>query len=390
MAKEGDDWIETEEVDESSEDLSIQEYDLTSTPNDFNIRTIVDFLNRGTFVIPQFQRNYVWDVRRASKLIESLVMGLPVPQIFLYEQGRNKFLVVDGQQRLLSIYYFYVKRFPKVEKRGALRRIVDERGQIPAEILGADEYFDHFSLKLPTKLPTQRSRFDGRNYDTLGEDQATFDLRTIRCVVIKQNRPDNDDSSVYEIFNRLNTGGVNLTPQEIRTSLYHSAFYRMLYRLNANTDWRAMVGLQDSDLRMRDVEVLLRGFAMLLRGGDYSPSMTRFLNAFSKTMMKAPDAEIEQLETIFKSFLAATRNLPKGVFGTRSRKMSVSVFESVFAAACSPIFSKQVSEVAVLSEAKISQLRSDDEFIDASSSKSTDTKNVEVRLRKARQVILGE
>ena len=87
-------------------------------------------------------------------------------------------------------------------------------------------YFQKFNLLLPGPTPNQRSRFHRLNYDTLApEDQTTFNLRTIRNVIIKQNAPEEEgDTSVFEIFYRLNTGGVNLRPQEIRTSLYHSDF----------------------------------------------------------------------------------------------------------------------------------------------------------------------
>src|SRR5262245_11785000 len=107
------DWLQHEDTDEA-EDGAIGEYDLTSTPNDFNVQTIIDFIKRNVFVIPTFQRNYVWDIKRASKLIESLVLGLPVPQVFLYEESRNRFLVIDGQQRLMSLHYFLARRFPKI------------------------------------------------------------------------------------------------------------------------------------------------------------------------------------------------------------------------------------------------------------------------------------
>lgn len=387
---ERDDWLEHDLEAEPEDDIPIDEYDLTSTPNDFNIKTIVDFLERGVFKVPAFQRNYVWEARRASKLIESLLMGLPVPQLFLYEQGKNDFLVVDGQQRLLSIFYFTRKRFPRLEKRSALRRIFDEKGKIPDEILSDDEYFLNFKLKLPSKLPSQKSRFDGLNYDTLGpEDQTTFDLRTLRCVVIKQNKPDDEDSSVYEIFNRLNTGGMNLTPQEIRTSLFHSEFYKMLYRLNALPEWRDMVGLRDPDLRMRDVEVLLRGFAMLMRGEEYRPSMTRFLNAFSKSMRKVSGPELQSLEDLFRAFLAAAAGLPQGIFGTRSRKMNVSIFESVFSAACRAMWRGESTTVLALSQGSIENLKADAQFVEAASTKSTNRDKVETRLTKARESIGG-
>jgi uncharacterized protein with ParB-like and HNH nuclease domain len=138
-SQEEEDWFD--DYAEDADEIQIDEYDITAAPNDFNILTIYNFLEAGSVRIPGFQRNYVWDLGRASKLIESLLLGLPVPQIFLYETGRNEFLVIDGQQRLMSIYYFMKQRFPKKEKRGELRTIFDERGSIPDEVLHDDKFF---------------------------------------------------------------------------------------------------------------------------------------------------------------------------------------------------------------------------------------------------------
>jgi uncharacterized protein with ParB-like and HNH nuclease domain len=107
------DWVDKEE---EQDDYSLREYDITAAPNDFNISTLFSFVESGAVKIPGFQRNYVWDIKRASRLIESLLIGLPIPQIFLYEEGKNRFLVIDGQQRLMSIYYFIKKRFPMLIK----------------------------------------------------------------------------------------------------------------------------------------------------------------------------------------------------------------------------------------------------------------------------------
>jgi hypothetical protein len=117
----------TEEEDTEADDIQVEEYELTSSPNDFNITTIFNFIESGAVKIPGFQRNYVWDIKRASKLIESIIIGLPVPQIFLYEETRNRFLVIDGQQRLMSIFYFVKQRFPRIEKRPELRRLFDRQ-----------------------------------------------------------------------------------------------------------------------------------------------------------------------------------------------------------------------------------------------------------------------
>jgi Protein of unknown function DUF262 len=114
-----EDWFE--DYAEGDEEAQIDEYDITASPNDFNVLTLFSFIESGAVRIPGFQRNFVWDRVRASKLIESLIIGIPVPQLFLYEQARNKFLVIDGQQRLMTVYYFMKRRFPRREKRVELR-----------------------------------------------------------------------------------------------------------------------------------------------------------------------------------------------------------------------------------------------------------------------------
>jgi uncharacterized protein with ParB-like and HNH nuclease domain len=237
-------WYEDEsETEIENEGYPIDNYEITATPNDFNIITIFNFIESGSINIPGFQRNYVWDIKRASKLIESLIIGLPVPQIFLYEEARNKFLVIDGQQRLMSIYYFIKQRFPKKQKRAELRTIFEKEGKIPEEIFNNDAYFTKFNLHLPEQVPGQKNRFNKLNYSTLDEYKTSFELRTIRNVIVKQLSPQDDDSAIYEIFNRLNSGGINLKPQEIRMSLYHSEFLNMLARINTLPRWRELVGM---------------------------------------------------------------------------------------------------------------------------------------------------
>ncbi|WP_373800176.1 DUF262 domain-containing protein, partial [Neisseria dentiae] len=311
MAENATEWFDDyAESAEGVNDVVIDEYDITATPNDFNVMTLNSFIELGAVRIPGFQRNFVWDIGRSSKLIESLLLGLPVPQLFLYEQSRNKFLVIDGQQRLMSIYYFMKQRFPRKSKRSQLRLIFEKYGKIPDEILYDDEYFETFNLKLPSQLPDHKNKFHGLNYSTLGEFQTALNLRPMRNIVVKQNDPSDDDSSMYEIFNRLNTGGVNLKPQEIRTSMYHSKFYEMLYKINREEKWRDFIGSKEPDIHMKDIEILLRSFAMLIDGDKYKPSMIKFLNQFSKKCENHKESQNDYLESLFKSFLSACENLP--------------------------------------------------------------------------------
>ena len=106
MLRNEDDLYDLSDEQEENNETVFSEYDLTSSPNDFNIKTLFDFISSGIVKIPGFQRNYVWDIKRASKLIESIILGIPIPQIFLYQESKNKFVVIDGQQRYMTIYYF--------------------------------------------------------------------------------------------------------------------------------------------------------------------------------------------------------------------------------------------------------------------------------------------
>jgi uncharacterized protein with ParB-like and HNH nuclease domain len=373
---------------EGDEETQIDEYDITASPNDFNVLTLFSFIEAGSVKIPGFQRNFVWDRVRSSKLIESLIIGIPVPQLFLYEQARNKFLVIDGQQRLMTIYYFLKRRFPRREKRVEIRAIFDRNGQIPEGILADDQYFEDFKLKLSEKLPNTKNRFNGLNYATLGDYKTQLDLRPIRNIVVKQNAPSDDDSSIYEVFNRLNTGGVNLRPQEIRTSMYHSRFYDTLYRVNQDARWRKLLRDEEPDIHMKDIEVLLRGFAMLIQGRNYAPSLVRFLNQFSRRCEKHNEEQNIYLEKLFLSFLDACKFLPDDAFiNARNNRFNMALFEAVFSAICKNAFAERRELSGTIDKDEISALGEDKAFLAASIEGTTRTGNVVIRLDQAQAII---
>lgn len=370
------------------DDIQIEEYDITAAPNDFNVLTIYSFLESGAVRIPGFQRNYVWDLGRASKLIESLLLGLPVPQVFLYEMERNKFLVIDGQQRLMSIYYFIKQRFPRKDKRAELRTIFDQHGKIPDSVIHDDAYFENFRLKLTETLPNHPNRFKGLGYATLESYKTQFELRTIRNVIIKQNAPQGDDSSMYEIFSRLNTGGINLKPQEIRTSMYHSSFYEMLYRANSLPAWRRILANQEPDLHMKDVEILLRGFAMLIDAENYAPSMVKFLNQFSRKCRSHSTDQNDYLSRLLQSFLQACSSLPEAAFlNKKNRRFNVALYEAAFAALCGEAFREQRELRGAVPAEQLAQLEADKEFLGAMLEGTTQTKNVKMRLARAKALL---
>ena len=109
-----------EEIPSEKQDseVSLRGYDILSYPADYTLEVLVGKWNKGEINVPPLQRRFIWSQTRASKLIESFLMGLPVPPVFFYqEKDTNKLLVVDGHQRLRSIAYFFRGRLeiPKTE-----------------------------------------------------------------------------------------------------------------------------------------------------------------------------------------------------------------------------------------------------------------------------------
>lgn len=375
---------------EEETETVVKEYDITATPNDFNILTLFSLIDNGVIKMPPFQRNYVWDEKRASKLIESIILGLPVPQVFLYEQEKNSFYVIDGQQRLLSIYFFVKQRFPTAEGRLILRQYLTGDTKIDSSILSDDRYFKNFKLKLPSSANNEKNKFDKLKYETLGEYKNTFDiLRTVRSVVIKQNEPD-DDSSIYEIFNRLNTGGQNLSAQEIRMSMYYSPFYKKIIELNSQPKWRKMLRQVQADVHFKDVEILLRAFAMLFEYKTYSSPMGRFLNTFSKTANGFKLELIDYLEALFVSFLDSCDNLSETAFSTKQGQFSISLFESIFVATCVEAFKKKELVSSKVVDNSVVALKENEEFINSNQGSVASKTNVTTRINKAIEMLKFE
>lgn len=381
-------WYEGD--DAASVDASFKDYSITATPNDFNVKTICDFIESGVVKIPGFQRNYVWDIERASKLIESLLIGLPIPQLFLYEKRKNEFLVIDGQQRLMSIYYFFKKRFPRKEKRQEIRKIFAEHGTIPAHILEDERYFVRFNLQLPSASKEHPTRFHGKNYDTLGEHQVSFNLATIRNIIIKQTSPDEEnESSIFEIFNRLNTGGVNLSPHEIRYSLYYSNFLHMFDTITYNSKWLHFTGKKVPDINLKDAEVLFRAFAMLNEGEAYRETMGDFLNRYARKTQGLGEEKIKYAKQLIETFFNTYGSYPRQIFSVTERvRFNISYFEAAFRVICEESFRSGTISIPKVPIEKFELLRSNQDFVAATRFATGQSSKVQDRYNIAKSYLL--
>lgn len=248
MPEETDEWsVEpTEESPEQEREPKL-EYEIMNYPADITLKGYVDLWDRKELTVPLFQRMYVWDRIKASKLVESFLLGLPVPGTFLYkERVKPGYLIIDGQQRITSLIRY---------------------------IKGT---FDDAVFKLRNVHP----RYEGKAFVDLTEDEQ-FKLQgaTLRATIIQQIDP-LDDTSIYQVFERLNTGGVNLNPMEVRQCVSYGPFVNALKKINEGAAWRRIIGQPKIDRRLRDVELVLRCLALSENGSNYEKPMKGFLNKY--------------------------------------------------------------------------------------------------------------
>ncbi|MCX5804358.1 MAG: DUF262 domain-containing protein [Proteobacteria bacterium] len=213
--------IQMEPVESEIEDLESTpiEFEIATYPADYTLEVLHQKSISGDIVIPKFQRGFVWKISQASRLIESFMLGLPVPQIFVYTDSEQKSLVIDGQQRLKSIFFFFEGLFGEEDKLGK-RKVF--------KLEGINE-----NSKWLNKAFT----------DFTDADKRKLKNSVLRAIVIKQLNP-NDDTSVYHIFERLNTGGTLLKNQEVRNCVYWGKLNDLLLDLNIYPAWRKLLVLR--------------------------------------------------------------------------------------------------------------------------------------------------
>lgn len=237
----------------SNDDL----YNINSWGADLSFRELISMYEENELLKPELQRKYVWEKPEASRFIESILLGLPVPSIFLANTKDSKKLIIDGYQRIMTVFDFVKvgiwKKDGKVFKLSNTERI--------------------------------NERWRGKSYSELPEsDQRKIRSSTIHAIVFEQKAPNDSDTSLYQVFERINTGGRALMPQEIRNCVNQGNFNDLLFKLNTKPEWRHLFGKEEEDPRMRDLEFILRFLALdtdYIKNNESSAiSLKKYLNEF--------------------------------------------------------------------------------------------------------------
>lgn len=239
--------------------VPLNERRLQTETYDFTISTIDTLLREKKIIIPDFQRKYVWSRNQASRLIESLIIQCPIPVVYLDQEDDGTLKVVDGNQRLMSIKLFLENGFKLV----GLRAFPDLNGFLFRDL-----------------DPRFRSHIENR---------------TIRCItILKETHP----QIKFDVFERLNTGAVQLNPQELRHGLYHGLLMEKLDEWGTYEPWQVLSGIRD-DKRMRGAELILRFLALTFHLDQYEKPLAAFLNKFAQ--LHRQNLDDAHFERTFKS-----------------------------------------------------------------------------------------
>jgi uncharacterized protein with ParB-like and HNH nuclease domain len=347
-------------VDDATDDPVVApvQYDIASYGADYDVEGLVKRMRRGDITIPAFQRNYIWKQHEASRFVESLLLGLPVPGVFLArEPESNKLLVIDGQQRLKSLRFFY------------------------------DGYFnpkENDKKKLVFKLIHVQKKFEGLTYETLNDnDRIKLNDSLIHATIVKQESPKNDDTSIYHIFDRLNSEGRRLTPQEIRTAIYHGRFVDLIKELNEFQPWREIYGPKST--RLKDQELILRFLAFYFNSDNYERPMNEFVNKFIQKhcMDRANSDFLERAQKVFMD----TINVVWNSIGNRAFRpigpLNAAVYDSVMVGIARRLDKKSIKDQDYPKIKKAyDELLADGEYLELVSQSTSDESNVKSRLKK--------
>lgn len=301
--------IENENVADIDSDEETIEYkfDLTFYGADYPVDSLVKRLANNDVLVPSFdpandlvidveafQRKFVWKKAQCDRFVESLLLGMPVPGIFLVQQSDKRLLVLDGQQRLLTLAAFY------------------------SGILNKKEF----------SLENVQEKFRGITYQTLDDgSRRTLDDSIIHATVIKKTQESDDLSSIYSLFERLNSGGTQLSPHEIRVALVSGPLMRLIRDLNETPSWRIIFGPKSKALK--DQELILRFLALHFDQENYKSPMKDFLTRYAKSNAKLDN----DCEATMRAAFVQTIELLHATVGEKvfrvTNALNAAIFDSV-------------------------------------------------------------
>lgn len=262
---------------------------------EYNIEILALKMEQEEYLVPEYQREFTWEIKRKSRFIESLIMGLPIPFIFFWENNDGKLEIVDGSQRLRTIHEFIYKNL----------KLQD------LEVL---------------------SKLNGYGYEDLFESRRRkIKNRSIRGIVLENNTSQN---ARFDMFDRINTGSKNANPAEIRRGVLQGPFMKLVAELSNNLEFQKLAPLGEKKKKLRQHEELVtRIFAYGDGLNEYRDNPSEFLFNYSERMNKYFEKDERKIEDYRKRFFDIIYFVEKVFpFGFRKSEKATTTYNSRFEA----------------------------------------------------------
>ena len=279
-------------------------------------------IEQGDYIIPGFQRFYRWTETQVENLAVSFIRGMPIPPIYCYRNKEHQLVILDGQQRVLSLYLYYKGQYFKRKRNASadLRNVGERNHSIPEMLKNYEMKEKQYFMKIRNQDGNVHSV--DITYSNLSKEvKRQLDYFTLTIISIDIDKEEYRDTMLHKIFANLNTGGTPLSDQELRNGIFYNKFYIMLFNLNReNQKWRMLYGgsiNSRESKKSKDVELLLRmcafSYYTKLQGTEikidnYKENMSIFLDQFSKETETFSDEQIQNYKCMLELFFRNMEN----------------------------------------------------------------------------------
>lgn len=285
--------------------ISVQQY-----KTDMGFKALAEGVHDNMYVIPEYQRKYRWSKTQVEELASSLIREFPIPPIYTYRNEKGQLEILDGQQRVMSLYFYYIGKFFKKEKTSGFdyREIdVDSAGNFVAAL---EKKYDIVPTSFYMDIGDEKCDISYNNLPI--ELRRKVDYLAISVVEIKISNQDKKDEILHKIFANLNNGGEQLSPQELRNGIYPCAFNHAMKRINDNNEtWRKLWGTTDD--KYEDLEMLYRLAALKTyvtyikneyKVEAYRNSTREMIDKFAERSFSLSNLEIAEYVSSIENFIS--------------------------------------------------------------------------------------
>lgn len=285
--------------------ISVQQY-----KTDMGFKALVEGVHDNVFVIPEYQRKYRWSKTQVEELATSLIRQFPIPPIYTYRNGKGQLEILDGQQRVMSLYFYYIGKFFKNEKLSVFdyQEIdVDTAGNFVAAL---EQKYDIVPTDFYMQVGNDKCEISYQHLPV--EMRRKVDYLSISVVEIKISNLEEKDEILHKIFANLNSGGKQLSHQELRNGIYPCAFNRAMKGINENNEkWKKLRGGMDE--KSEDLEMLYRLAALKAyvvytqreyKIEAYKYSTKELIDNFAKKSFSLNEMEIAEYVGSIESFIS--------------------------------------------------------------------------------------